>query len=290
MTKTIAKGATQRNTISWARFFQLLWLRRVIQLYFVLFITKVAVEKALVGEESAVFVPGPESYSPFGGFEGLYKFVTSGGLFIAHTHWSNLVLFGTVVLVALLTKSAFCGWICPFGTLQEWLGSLGKRLGLRRSVPQRIDSILRNFKYVMLVWATVGAAVTGVMVFRDIDPYHALVAAAEVGFASSTVVLLITLAASLFVERPWCKYACPLGALIGLIGHLSLTKVERSENLCKKGCRLCDKSCPMGVEITAAKRVGTAECNNCLTCVEACPWGALDTRVLTLPSISREVT
>lgn len=263
-----------------ARLWTIGWVRRAVQLYFVLFIAKIAIEKAIVGEESETFVPSPEAYSPFGGLEGLYKFATTSGLFIAHTHWSNLVLFAGVVLMALVTKSSFCGWICPFGAVQEWLGALGRRLGIKRvQVPARVDGVLRYFKYVVLLWATVGSATVGVMVFRDVDPYHALVEATAVGFTSSTVVLLVTLAASLFVDRPWCKYACPLGATIGLLGRLSLVKVERDASLCRD-CGLCDRKCPMQVAVSTSRRIATTECNNCLICTEACPHGALEPKLV----------
>ncbi|HEX2988545.1 MAG TPA: 4Fe-4S binding protein [Chloroflexota bacterium] len=282
------KSATRRKSRGIAGPWSVIWLRRAVQFYFVLFIAKVAIEKTIAGEESAVFVPSPEAYSPFGGFEGLYKFATTSGLFIAHTHWSNLVLFAGVVLLTLATKSTFCGWICPFGALQEWIGNLGKLLGVKRqAVPSRVDRALRYFKYVVLVWAVTGAATAGVMVFRDVDPYHALVEATAIGFTSSTVVLLITLAASLFVERPWCKYACPLGALIGLMGHLSLVKVEREAASCT-GCGLCDRRCPMKVKVSTARRIGSTECNNCLVCTEVCPTGAVQPSFLTLKGVRNE--
>ncbi len=276
----MATKVARKRSKGWARAWSLGWVRRLVQLYFLLFIAKIAVEKAIVGEESTTFVPSPEAYSPFGGFEGLYKFATTSGLFIAHTHWSNLVLFAGVVLMTLVTKSTFCGWICPFGALQEWLGALGRRLGIpRRQLPTRIDRVLRYFKYAVLVWATVGSATVGVMVFRDVDPYHALVEATAVGFGSSTVVLIGTLVASLFVDRPWCKYACPLGATLGLLGRLSLVKVERDAAGCRD-CGLCDRKCPMQVAVSTAGRVASPECNNCLICTEACPHGALEPKLI----------
>ncbi len=278
--------SAQHKAHGWSRLWQLAWLRRVVQLYFVLFIAKLVVEQAFVGENSTTLVPSAEAYCPFGGVESLYRFVTSLGQTAPHTHWSNLVLFVSVLLVTLVTKSAFCSWICPFGTLQEWLGALGRRFGLRKSVPPSIDRALRYLKYLVLIWATAGAAMTGTLVFRDWDPYHALIGIAEVGFAASTVVLVATMVASVFVERPWCKYACPLGAIIGLLGHLSLVKVERVQSLCAN-CSLCDKRCPMGVNVSTADRIGTAECHNCLTCVEACPKAALEPKFISLSYLAR---
>ena len=169
-----AKAANRRKPKGWGRLWSVAWLRRAVQLYFVLFLAKIAIEKGIAGEESAVFVPSPEAYSPFGGFEGFYKFVTTSGLFIAHTHWSNVVLAAGALLMVLATKSTFCGWMCPFGALQEWTGAAGRALGLKRCVPPMwADKAARYFKYVVLVWATGGAGVAGTLVFRDVDPFHA---------------------------------------------------------------------------------------------------------------------
>ncbi|HEX9016113.1 MAG TPA: 4Fe-4S binding protein [Chloroflexota bacterium] len=280
----VSKSATRRKPRGLAKLWSIVWLRRAVQLYFVLFLTKVAVEKAIVGEESAVFVPSPEAYSPFGGVEGLYKFVTTSGLFIAHTHWSNLILAAGVVLTALVAKSAFCGWICPFGAIQEWIGAAARALGVGGVVPPAwADRAGRYLKYVVLIWATAGAGLVGTMVFRDVDPFHALFEPLAAGFGSSTIVLIVTLAASAVTERPWCKYACPLGALVGLMGRLSLLKVERDASSCTS-CGLCDRKCPMGVAVSAAKRIATAECNNCLVCTEVCPRGSLDLKLVGLRS------
>ncbi len=277
-----AKTLVRRKPKGWAKLWSIVWLRRAVQLYFVLFLTKVAVEKAIVGEESAIFVPSPEAYSPFGGFEGFYKFVTTSGLFIAHTHWSNVILAAGVVLTALLAKSAFCGWICPFGAIQEWIGAAAGFFGVKRYLPPSwADRAGRYLKYVVLAWATFGAGVAGTMVFRDVDPFHALFEPLTAGFAGSTVVLLITLLASAVIDRPWCKYACPLGALIGLMGRASLVKIERDAASCTS-CGLCDRKCPMGVAVSTARRIATTECNNCLTCTEVCPRGSLDLRLVGL--------
>lgn len=275
-----ARTKVRPRATVWARLWSTEWVRRAVQIYFLVFLAKVAVEKVIAGEDSAVFVPSPESYSPFGGFEGLYKFATTSGLFIAHTHWSNVILAAGVVLTALVAKSAFCGWICPFGAIQEWIGGAAMRLGLKRRVPPaRADRAGLYLKYVILIWATFGAGAVGTMVFRDVDPFHALFEPLTAGFAGSTVVLLITLVTSTVMDRPWCKYACPLGALIGLMGRLSLVKVERDAASCTS-CGVCDKKCPMGVAVSTSHRIGSVECNNCLICTEVCPRGSLDLKVV----------
>ena len=267
-------------------------LRRLIQAYFALFILFVVLRHTFLGEASGISVPSAEAYCPFGGLETLYRYLTNGGT-IPHTHLSNVVMLAAVLLTAFLLRSAFCGWICPLGTLQDLLSSLSRWLQ-KRSVPLRkamrslresgaklavVDRVLRYFKYLVLVWAVVGAASFGVMVFHDYDPWAALITIFEFSYTPGLVVLIVTLLASLFVERPWCRYACPLGAASSLIGKFSPVYLKREESNCKV-CKVCSKACPMGLEVHTADKITSADCISCLECVGACPRnGALEIKV-----------
>jgi polyferredoxin len=101
----------------------------------------------------------------------------------------------------------------------------------------------------------------------------------EFSFTWGLVVLLLTLVASFFVERPWCRYACPLGAASSLVGKLSPTYLKRQESNCKI-CKVCSKACPMGLQVHTANKITSADCISCLKCVGACPRnGALEVKV-----------
>ena len=266
--------------------------RRLVQLSFAVFIIVISIQHVIVGEESGNITASAEAYCPFGGLETLYKYISSGGSFVSHTHLSNVVLLVAVLLTALLLRSAFCGWVCPLGFLQDLISNLSntlqKRLpGLRRgmaSLKKRsarlavIDRYLRYLKYLVLVWAVGGSAYYGFMVFRDYDPWAALLNVAEFSFTPGVLVLAITLVASFFVERPWCRYACPLGAASGLLGKLSPVYLKREGDACKV-CQICTKACPMGLEVHTATTIKSADCIACLECVGACPRnGALDVK------------
>lgn len=268
-------------------------LRRVVQLGAAGYILFLVVQHIVVGEGGDVVTASAEAFCPFGGLETLYKFITSGGTFVSHTHLSNLVMLIAVLVTALLLRSAFCGWICPLGFIQEMISAFSRLLqkwipGFKRAVAslkQRgarlavLDRYLRWVKYLVLAWAVGGSAYFGYMVFRDVDPWAALLNLAEFSFTPGFVVLLITLAASFFVERPWCRYACPLGAASGLVGKLSPVAVKRNEETCIS-CKLCTKACPMGLQVHTADRVQSLDCNSCLECVASCPKkGALEVQM-----------
>ena len=268
-------------------------LRRLVQLCFAAFIIITVVRHIVIGEDGPVITASAEAYCPFGGLETLYKYLTSGGAFVSHTHLSNVVLFIAVIVTAILLRSAFCGWICPLGSLQDLVSGISKAIqkrlpklkkglqSIKRNAPwlSTMDRVLKFGKYIVLIWAIGGSAYFGYMVFRDYDPWSALINIAEFSFTPGLIVLLLTILLSLFVERPWCRYACPLGAISGLAGKLSPVYLKREESACTL-CQVCTKSCPMGIEVHKAKTIQSVDCISCLECVGACPRkGALEIHV-----------
>lgn len=230
VTHTHVKGAVKPRHKGLAALLSHHTLRRLVQFGVFLFIAIIAVRHVLVGEGGAIITASWEAYCPMGGLETFYKFVTTGGSFVSHAHLSNVVILVAALAVALLARNAFCGWICPFGFIQDMIHSFSaavqKRMpGIRKAVKalkQRgaklavLDRYLHLVKYGVLAWAVAGAAAYGFMVFRDYDPWAALWNVLELSLAGGTIVLAVVLVASFFVERPWCRYACPLGAATGL--------------------------------------------------------------------------
>lgn len=267
--------------------------RRIVQLGFAAFIATIAIVHVVVGEDSGIITASSEAYCPFGGLETLYQYVASGGSTVPHTHISNLVLLAAVLVTALLARSAFCGWVCPLGFLQDLVSNLSAVLQKRSTWLRRamnnlrkrsqwmtvLDTYLRLVKYVVLAWSVVGAGYFGVMVFREYDPWAALLNLAEFSFTPGVIVLGVTVIASFFVERPWCRYACPLGAASGLVSKLSPVYLKREESTCKV-CKICTKACPMGLPVHTADTIKSVDCIGCLECVGSCPVnGALQVKV-----------
>jgi polyferredoxin len=275
-------------------------LRRLSQWAFLLFILILIIQHVVAGEDSTTVTASPEAFCPFGGLETIYQYISGGGSFVAHTHLSNLVVLIAVAITSLLLRSAFCGWVCPLGFVQDLVSSFGKSIQKRIPTLRRtltaikrrgtwlpvLDRYLRYMKYMVLVWAVAGSAYYGFMVFRDYDPWAAFLNLAEFSFTPGVVVLVVTLIASFFVERPWCRYACPLGAFNGLLGKLSPVYLKREEEACKV-CQVCTKACPMGLPVHAMTTIKHSDCMTCLECVGACPrHGALEVKI-GLPLVSK---
>ena len=210
---------------------------------------------------------------PFGGVETAWSVLRTGTP-VRETGPSNLILLGVLIAAAALTGRAFCAWACPLGTVQEWMAKLarrwsgGRKAWLPVTVPERLDRILRLGKYVVLalvLWASTSAVVPVLMPFC---PYRTLFTA-NLGSLLGWAVLLALLLTSLVVERFWCRYLCPLGAILVPFNKISLWRIRADESSCIS-CGICKRACPVDLDVVHEVERG-GECIRCLECVHACP-------------------
>jgi polyferredoxin len=267
------------------RFFRRrIWVRRIVQLFFFILIALISINHSLV--ESGKGIPllasaSLHSLCPFGGVVSIYQLATVG-TFVQKIHESSFVLMVIAFLLALLFGPVFCGWVCPLGTVQEWFAGIGRKLFKRRGkispgynhfIPAKIDRPLRYARYLVLAWVIYMTALTGKLIFADVDPYFALFNfwTSEVA-VGGLVVLGLILAASLFVERPWCKYACPYGAVLGLSNLVRVFSIRRSAGTCRLD-GACDITCPMNINVSSKTIVRDHQCISCLECTSEarCP-------------------
>ena len=219
---------------------------------------------------SLAFIPSVSLHAicPFGAVETFVSLVTGAGL-IRQLHASVMVMGAVVLLLTVLFGPVFCSHICPLGSIQEWFGKLGKRIFKKKYnklVPRKVHKVLKYLRYVVLVlivWQTYQSAT---LLFAGVDPYYALFHFwTGTATLSAIAILAVTLLLSLAVERPWCKYACPYGGLLGLISKISLFKIRRSDTACIS-CGQCESQCPMLVDITAKEKISDTLCNRCMQC------------------------
>jgi polyferredoxin len=221
--------------------------------------------------------PGVEAFLPIDAMLGLRHLLNAG--VVDAIHPAGLAIFIGICLMSLIVAKSFCSHICPIGLLSELLGRFGVRLtGTTLSPPKWLDIPLRGLKFLLLgffVWAIWFAMdPRGVEAFLA-SPYAKVVDAKMWLFFAdpsrlTIAVLGVLVVGSIFVRDLWCRYLCPYGALVGMLGRLAPLKVTRDPELCTD-CRSCTAVCPARLQVHAMQRVASIECNSCQDCVVACP-------------------
>lgn len=271
---TVAPRPRRRRPVSRTQL-----VRRIVQAGFLLFIVFAALRHSLFEEATAASL---DALCPFGGIETLWQWITTGE-YVPKTHPSNVVLLVGLLLATLVSGAAFCGWICPFGTLQDALTWLRERTRIPAvNVPAKIDRWLRYGRFVTLALILYMTISTVKLWFADYDPYRTIFGLGWIfefnaveQWPAYTIALAI-LVASFFIPRFWCKYTCPLGGALSLMSHVSLLRIRRTETTCKS-CALCSRPCPVGIAVEEANPLVSTNCIGCLACVETCPrHGALE--------------
>ncbi len=220
--------------------------------------------------------PGVEGFLPISALIGARQWIATG--VVNRVHPAAVFILLAIVLLSLTVKKAFCSFLCPVGTFSEYLWRLGRKaFGRNLLLPHWLDYPLRTLKYLLLLfflWAilTMDAGALARFVsspynkVADIKMY--LFFAHLSGLALKVLVVLATL--SLFIKNPWCRFLCPYGALLGIVGWASPLKVTRTPARCID-CRLCTRACPADIRVHASGRVWSDECTSCLECVAVCP-------------------
>lgn len=195
--------------------------------------------------------------------------------------YSVWMLVATVPATVLVGRF-FCGFFCSFGAVQDllWLGSHRLRALFpgKRNL-KKADRIFRFAKYAVLfyfiifVWSGVTAVKTAGLwqvfgQYVSFGHWPGLKPLLSVG----GILLLVIFIGSLFVQRFFCRYFCPMGAIYSLISRVSFLKIEKPRERCGK-CHLCTSKCTMGMNLTKKDRIAGGECINCQKCVSWCPKG-----------------
>ena len=195
--------------------------------------------------------------------------------------YSVWMLLATVPATVLVGRF-FCGFFCSFGAVQDllWLGSHRLRALFpgKRNL-KKADRIFRFAKYAVLfyfiifVWSGVTAVKTAGLwqvfgQYVSFGHWPGLKPLLSVG----GILLLVIFIGSLFVQRFFCRYFCPMGAIYSLISQTSFLKIDKPRKECGK-CHLCTSKCTMGMDLTKKDRIAGGECISCQKCVSWCPKG-----------------
>jgi len=199
----------------------------------------------------------------------------------------GLYVIGLLGAVGSLVGRIPCGWLCPFGFFQELLYKIP-------SAKIRIPRFLSIFRYLVLVAMVVLLPAIVLDEFGygqtwfckwfcpagTLEAGIPLVALngnirSQVGFLFSwkMAILVLFVVWMAFSQRPFCRTACPLGAILGLFNKTSIFRMVVNEESCKK-CNNCSKNCPMGLKPN--ENPNSPDCIRCLQCLDSCQYGTID--------------
>ena len=166
-------------------------------------------------------------------------------------------------------RGTFCGWLCPFGAFQELLSFVAKAVGLKpRQFHRTVDAALKNVKYGVLAGIAVAVVVGGPWAdtMVEIEPFKTSI---SMGFQRDWPYVawaVACLALSVLVFRGYCRYICPLGAALAILGKLRLWKWVPRRAECGTPCQTCRHGCGYQA-ITVQGKIDYDECFQCLDCV-----------------------
>lgn len=243
-----------------------------------------------INGQSGLFLPRPpgvEGFLPISSLISLRQMIQNGE--ITWIHPAGLVLLVTIIVMSVLLKKSFCGYICPVGLVSESLGGVGRKIfGKRLLLPRWLDYPMRSLKYLLLLFFIYALFVQ--MGSKEIEvflnsPYNKVSDVKMLLFFTrisqlTFIVLLILMIISIFYEGFWCRYLCPYGALLGFLSLFSPSRIVRNAATCID-CEKCSQVCPSRIKVHKLKTVRSDECFGCLACVDACP--VKDTLDMKLP-------
>ncbi len=217
----------------------------------------------------------------FAGIKQIYLGIINQNLSLEDS-WPQLIEVIAVIPVTIIFGRVFCGWMCAFGTLGDMLYRVSSKVfKVKFKVNEKLDNILKYFRFVVLAFLMLVVWSFDLSAFTGTSPWNAFGVLATVGkvpdfsyafteFTIGTVILFAIIIASFFIERFFCRYLCPLGAIFAIVSRIKLVKISKPSQKCGS-CRVCTNNCAMGLPLYKHEKINTGECIQCYKCVSACP-------------------
>jgi len=190
--------------------------------------------------------------------------------FLLYDPFSLLLWVFVLITLVVWGRGTFCGWLCPFGALQEFAHSLGRRLKLPEwKLSASMDSKLKWVKYVILAGLFVAAFVSQTWADKlvEIEPFKTSITLAFDRALPFVLYAAAWLVLGMFVFKGFCRFICPLGATLALFGKTRRWQWVTRRSECGSPCRLCTVRCDYQA-IDDKGVVDYDECFQCLDCVQ----------------------
>jgi NosR/NirI family nitrous oxide reductase transcriptional regulator len=173
----------------------------------------------------------------------------------------------TLVGLFLWGRAVFCGWLCPFGALQELTNDVARRLRVPQlTIPPLLHDRLMALKYLLFLGLVITSFLSWelAMTGTEVEPFKAAIILRFMTEWPMVVYALVVIAASVFIERFYCRFACPLGGGLAILGRVRMFDWLHRRPECGSPCHHCETVCPVG----AIKPSGAINMNECFYCLD----------------------
>ena len=230
--------------------------------------------------QAAAFLLFPGLFlSTFSALKTIYTGII-GGTFQLAANAGQVILAVAMLLVTAIMGRFFCGFLCSFGSMGDLFWFIGSKLKLRRPViPEKADRVLKSLKYFLLAGIVVLGWTFGNGLLSGTDNpwtvfgmYATLKGGADAaGLLSIGALLLLGIfVGSMYIERFFCRYLCPLGAVFAIVSRFRFYKIRKPSRNCGS-CQACSRRCTMGIPLYKTDTVSDPECIDCMKCADVCP-------------------
>ena len=220
----------------------------------------------------------------FSGLKSIYAMIIKGDFnFIGA--FPSLIEFITAITITILLGRFFCGWVCAFGTYNDLLYLMSKNVfKINFRVNEKTDAVLKYVKYLVLTLLVVVVWTMGSKVFDMTSPWDAFAQITDFpqvlsDYTIGVILLFLITIGAFFVERFFCRYLCPLGAVFNIFSRIGILKIKKPTDKCGK-CRVCTNNCSMALALYKVESVCGGDCINCFKCIETCPRNNTQVNVL----------
>lgn len=216
--------------------------------------------------------------STFSAVKEVYLAVIHGSFHLAALAQPLLLLLA-VFPITILWGRFFCGYLCSFGSMGDLLWGISRRIFKKPlKIPEKADRLLKWVKYLLLGLIVIFLWTMAIPVDSSMNPWTIFGIYSSVSgwtslqylLSGGAVLLLLIMLGSVLIERFFCRYLCPLGAIFALVSRFRRFRIKKPREKCGE-CRLCTWKCSMGIPLNRCDVIASGECIDCFACVDVCP-------------------
>ena len=195
--------------------------------------------------------------------------------YVSNFNYSVIVFDPLIVIISIVTfisfiilgRGFFCGWLCPFGALQEIINICSQKIGIIQiKIKDTLHRKLIYCKYIILFIILIFLFVDldTALIMTEVEPFKTAITLKFIRDWPYVIYAILLLVASIYISRFYCRYICPLGAVLAIGGKFRILNILLRKKECGSSCHLCEKSCPT----QAIKDNGEIDMNECFYCLD----------------------